>query len=55
MVNCIFLELSEDMHTDGYKSIHNIDISDVVLEKMRVLYAQAGAAEGEKESAKEDK
>ena len=32
--NCC-LELSEDMHTDGYRNIHNIDISDVVLDKMR--------------------
>jgi hypothetical protein len=37
------------MHTDGYRSLHNIDISEVVLDKMRLLYAPATAEEADKD------
>ena len=32
------IELSEEMHDSGYKNITNIDISEVVIEKMQELY-----------------
>eukprot|EP00347_Sterkiella_histriomuscorum_P017991 403347204 len=38
MVGCGNSRLSEDMYKDGYQQITNMDISDVVLEKMRSVY-----------------
>ena len=34
----IKIELSEEMYGDGYKNIINIDISIVVIEKMKEYY-----------------
>ena len=33
-----YLELSEEMHEDGYKNISNMDISEVVVTKMQHVY-----------------
>ena len=35
MLGCGNAEISEDMYNDGYKHIHNIDISAVVIEQMK--------------------
>ncbi len=35
MVGCGNSKLSEQMYDDGYKNILSIDISEVVIEKMR--------------------
>jgi ubiquinone/menaquinone biosynthesis C-methylase UbiE len=42
LIPCLFnIELSEEMYKDGYKSITNMDISKIVLEKMREFYTHA--------------
>ena len=38
----VFIELSEEMHRDGYLNITNMDISEVVLEKMHHVYTKPG-------------
>jgi hypothetical protein len=38
----VFIELSEEMYRDGYLNITNMDISEVVLEKMHQVYAKPG-------------
>ena len=37
-----FIELSEEMYRDGYLNITNMDISEVVLEKMHQVYTKPG-------------
>lgn len=36
------IELSEEMYRDGYLNITNMDISEVVLEKMHLVYTKPG-------------
>jgi hypothetical protein len=38
----VCIELSEEMFRDGYLNITNMDISEVVLEKMNQVYAKPG-------------
>jgi hypothetical protein len=40
MVGCGNSKLSEEMYEDGYTDILNIDISDVVIEKMKEHYQE---------------
>lgn len=53
----LVIGLSEEMYRSGYTSISNMDISRVVIEKMRNHYSKsekAGLSEEKKKSIKGD-
>jgi 2-polyprenyl-3-methyl-5-hydroxy-6-metoxy-1,4-benzoquinol methylase len=41
MIGCGNSKLSEQMYNDGYTSMVNVDISDVVIDKMREKYKES--------------